>query len=89
MYQEIISMVRALVGYEYLYFDTDLFIKLTPHTWPISIGGVCVSPHDEIYLLDNGNRWHKLEATDMNYDKVLPTLYQRLKTITKQFKTVA
>lgn len=87
MKQQIIESVKNLVGNEFLYFDTSLLIKFTPHTWPIQIWAVCVSPQGDIYLMDGFEEWHKLEETDTNYDRVLSTLYQRISTIEKLFKT--
>lgn len=88
MKQEIVTMIKGLVGFQYLYFDTPLLIKLTPHTWPVQIWAATVSPSGEIYLMDdlmNGDeQWFQLEESDRNYDIVLATLYQRIKTIYKQ-----
>jgi hypothetical protein len=87
MKQEVVKMIRELVGGENLYFDTSLLIKITPHTWPVQIWAVSVSPKDEIYLMDGLEVWHQLEETDTNYHKVLSTLYQRLQAYHKNFKT--
>jgi hypothetical protein len=48
---------------------------------------VCVSPKDEIYLMDGLEQWHQLEETDDNYGFVLSTLYQRVNAYYKQIKT--
>ena len=80
MKNEIIRIVRNLVGYDYLYFDSSLILKLSPHTWPVMIDGICVSPVEHIYLL-HGGEWHQLEEQDRNYAKVLDSLYQRMKSI--------
>lgn len=85
MRQEIIETVKGLVNTDYLYFDTELVIRLTPHTWPLAIWGICVSRDDRIYLMDGGEEWNELCESDLNYDKVLPTLYQRVKQIEKRY----
>lgn len=87
MKQQIIEIVKGLVGTEFLYFDTSLVMKSSPHTYPVHIWAVCVSPNDEIYLMDGFEQWEKLEETDRNYDQVLSTLFQRVSRIEKQFKT--
>lgn len=87
MKQDVIKMVKDLVGHTYLYFDTALLIKLTPHTWPMAIWGVCVSPSDQVYLMDNAEQWHELKESDVNYSKALNSLYQRVKSIQSTYKT--
>ena len=87
MKEQIIYMVKDLVGNEFLYFDTSLLIKLTPQTWPVQIWAVSVSPNNEIFLMDGFQTWHPLEETDRNYSVVLQTLFQRMSTIYKTYKT--
>lgn len=87
MKQQAIEIIKGLVGHEYLYFDSSLLVKMTPHTWPLQIWGACVSPAGDIYLMDGHQEWHKLEETDRNYHEVLCALYQRVSRIEKQFKT--
>lgn len=84
MKEEIIYIIKSLVGNEFLYFGTELEIKLTPHSWPVLMWGVCVSNNDEIYLMDGGEEWHKVEE-----EVILQTLYQRMKSIEKTYKTIA
>jgi len=85
--KEIVEAVKGLVEYEALYFGSPLQLKLSPHSWPILIHAVQVSPADGIYLMDGGEQWHPLERHDLNYDKVLQSLYQRVKAIEKQCLT--
>lgn len=81
MKKETTEIIKGLVGHEFLYFATSLLIKISPHTYPVQIWAVCVSPDDEIYLMDGLEQWYKLEETDTNYSRILSTLYQRVKTI--------
>jgi hypothetical protein len=87
MKQEIVSIIKDLVGHQFLYFNTALLIKLSPHSWPLAIWAICVSPSDQIYVMDNAEEWHELKTSDINYDKVLSTIYQRVKTIKPTYKT--
>jgi hypothetical protein len=87
MKEEIIETIKGLVGHEFLYFDSSLLVKHSPHSWPVQIWAACVSPADEIYLMDGHEQWSKLEETDRSYQEVLAALYQRVKRIEKQFKT--
>jgi hypothetical protein len=89
MKENIITMIKEMVGHEYLYFSTSLLVKITPHTWPVQMWAVSVSPSDEIFLMDGFEAWHKLEETDRNYSLILSTLNQRIQMIYKQVKTVA
>ena len=84
MKQEITRLIKDLVGENgNLYFDTALLIKLTPHTWPVQMWAVSVKD-DRIALMDYYQNWSELEEGDNNYDQVLQTLYQRIKTIEKK-----
>lgn len=84
MKQEITRLVKDLVGENgNLYFDTALLIKLTPHTWPVQMWAVSVKD-DRIALMDYYQNWSELEEGDNNYDQVLQTIYQRIKTIEKK-----
>lgn len=76
---ECIEIVKDLVGHDYLYFDSSVEVKTTPHTYPFSAWAVSVSPKDELYVMDAGEQWHRVELDDMNVGLVISSLYQRLK----------
>lgn len=86
--QDIINTVSKLVGNHYLYFQAALKAKLSPHTQPFQAWAVCVSPDNELYLMDADEQWQKLEETDLNYPVVLNTLYQRVKLIETKYQPV-
>ena len=79
IYQECVDIVRGLAGHEFLYFDTAVEVKTTPHTYPFNAWAVCVSPKDELYVMDSDEQWHMVELTDNNAALVIGSLYQRLK----------
>lgn len=83
---EIIEKVKRLAGNNFLYLDTALVVKETPHTIPVNVWAVCVGPDDEIYLMDADEQWERLEETDDNYQLVLSTVCQRVKFIYKQYQ---
>jgi hypothetical protein len=85
----IIEQVKEMVGERYLYFDDAISVKKTPHSIPVKMWAVSISPDDVIYLMDSNQEWNPLEETDMNYHLVIASLYQRVVSIYKQFKTVA
>lgn len=76
---ECVAIVKDLVAHDYLYFDTPVEVKLTPHSFPFNAWAVCVSPADDLYVMDSNEEWHQLEATDNNFAQVVGSLYQRLK----------
>lgn len=84
--QECIEIVKGLVGHEYLYFDTAVEVKVTPHTPPFAAWGVSVSPQDKLYVMDVNEDWHHAELTDMNAALVIGSLYQRLRMMRVQYK---
>lgn len=76
---ECIEIVKELVGHEFLYFDTTIEVKVTPHSFPFNAWAVCVSPKNDLYVMDSNEQWHQVELTDDNVGLVIGSLYQRLK----------
>ena len=79
IYNECADIVKELAGHEFLYFDTAIEVKVTPHSFPFSAWAVCVSPKDELFVMDSGEQWHQVEPADDNAGLVIGSLYQRLK----------
>lgn len=79
IFQECMDIVKDLVGNEYLYFETAVEVKTTPHSFPFNAWGVCVSPDDRLYVMDNNQAWHQVELTDSHAALVIGSLYQRLR----------
>lgn len=79
MFQECISVITDLVGHEYLYFDNAVQVKLTPHRAAFNVWAVCVSPANDLYIMDSDEEWHRLDFSDDNASYVIGSLYQRLK----------
>lgn len=79
----IIDNVKELVGNEYLYFDDALVVKKTPHTAPVKVWAIAISPKDQIFLMDSNQEFFELEETDLNYHLVIASLYQRVISIYK------
>jgi len=76
--QECTDIVRDISGNEYLYFDTAVEVKVTPHSYPFYAWGACVSPANELYIMDSDQQWHEVEPND-NAALLIGSLYQRLK----------
>ena len=85
IFNDCIEIVKDLAGHEYLYFDDAVQVKLSPHTHPFSAWGVCVSPADELYLMDSNEEWHQIQLTDLNAPLMISTLYQRLSFMRRQY----
>lgn len=85
IYNECTAIVKELVGHEYLHFDNSVEVKLTPHSFPFSAWAVCVSPVDELYVMDSDEQWHKIETEDFRVALVVGSLYQRLKLMRMQY----
>jgi hypothetical protein len=85
MLQDCIDIVKDLAGNEYLYFDTAIEVKTTPHTYPFSAWGVCVSPDNRLYLMDSNEEWHQVEADSSKAALVIGSLYQRLQLMRVQY----
>ena len=77
--QECTDIIKDLVGHEYLYFDSAVEVKVTPHSYPFYAWGACVSPSDSLYIMDSDQEWHEVALSDTNAALVIGSLYQRLK----------
>lgn len=84
MLQEIINTVKGITGNEFLYLDTQLQIKKTPHSHPVNIWALAVDPHDRLWLMDADEFWWAFEG---NEDEKLITesLYQRVMSIKERY----
>ncbi len=85
IFQECVDIVKDLVAHEFLYFDTAIEVKITPHSYPFNAWAVCVSPKDELFLMDSNEQWHQVELTDGNAVFVIGSLYQRLKLMRNHY----
>ncbi len=83
--QECIDIVKDLAGNEYLYFDTAVEVKITPHSFPFAAWAVCVSSADQLFVMDNEEQWHEIELQDDNAALVIGSLYQRLAMMRTQY----
>lgn len=79
IYHDCVDIVKDLVGHDYLYFDTAVEVKVSPHTFPFAAWAVCVSPKDGLYVMDSNEQWHPVELSDLSAALVIGSLYQRLK----------
>jgi hypothetical protein len=79
MLAECTDIVKNLVGNDYLYFDAAVEVRTGPHQYPFQAWAVCVSPKEELFVMDSNEQWHKLELTDAAGHLVIGSLYQRLK----------
>ncbi|RYY95585.1 MAG: hypothetical protein EOO11_15515 [Chitinophagaceae bacterium] len=77
--QECIGIVKGLAGHEYLYFESAVEVKTTPHTPPVAAWAVCVSPDDVLYVMDADEGWHPVALENMHAALVIGSLYQRLR----------
>lgn len=79
IFQECIDIVKDLVGTEYLYFENAIEIKVSPHSHSFAAWAVCVSPNDDLYIMDSDEQWHQVEMRDGNAALIIGSLYQRLR----------
>lgn len=80
-----IEIVKSLVGNEYLYFDSKVEIKTTPHTPAFAAWAICVSPADKLFVMDADEQWHELDLTDTKAGLIVSSLYQRLRLMRTQY----
>lgn len=83
--QECIDMITELVGHEYLYFDSAIEVRVTPHSFPFNAWAVCVSPKGQLYVMGSDEEWHEVELDDHNAALVIGSLYQRLKLMRRDY----
>lgn len=83
--QECIDIVKDKAGNDYLYFDSAVEVKVTPHTPSFAAWAVSLSPKDELYVMDADEAWHKVALEDTHAPMVIGSLYQRLKLMRIQY----
>ena len=86
IFQECIDIVKDLVGNDYLYFESAVEVKVSPHSFPFAAWAVCVSPKNELYVMDSSEQWHQVALDDNNAALVIGSLYQRLRLMRRQYK---
>ena len=82
--KDIWKLTHSIVGLDFLYFDTAIEVKQTPHRDPVRIWGVTVNKNGSVWLMTSDQQWHQLETTDLNYNLVAASVYQRLKMYSKK-----
>lgn len=82
-FSHLIDLIKGLVGTDYLYFDDAVIVKKTPHTVPVNVYAVCVSPNKELFVMDAGEQWHQVEENETN---IIGSLFQRVKLLSIQYK---
>ena len=82
---ECADIVRDLVGNDYLYFDSAVEVKVSPHSFPFAAWGVCVSPKNDLYVMDSNQQWHQVELNNDHASLVIGSLYQRLRLMRIQY----
>jgi hypothetical protein len=79
------QIITDLVGNEMLYFDSSVEVKTSPHSHPFAAWGVCVSPANELYVMDSEQNWHMMELSDSHAAVIISSLYQRLRLMRVQY----
>ena len=85
MLHDCIEIIKDLVGWDYLYFDAAIQVKTSPHSFPFCAWGACVSPEDELYIMDNNEEWHSIKEDSTSSSLVINSLYQRLQYMRVQY----
>jgi hypothetical protein len=82
MLPQIISTVKRIAGTDYLYFDNALSLPVQKFCTPFNVWAVCVSPKDELFIMDSDEQWHKVESWNLT---AIPALYTRIKLISNNY----
>jgi hypothetical protein len=85
IFNECLDIVKDLVGNEYLYFESAVEVKVSPHSFPFAAWAVCASPKDELFVMDSSEQWHQVELSDDNASLVIGSLYQRLRLMRTRY----
>ena len=80
-----VEIVKDLVDHEYLYFDTAVEGKTSPHSYPFQAWGGCVSPKNELFVMDSDQQWHLIEPFTGATPLIISSLYQRLQMMRRQY----
>jgi hypothetical protein len=84
IFQECVELTKNIAGHEFLYFDSALSLKLSPHSIPFTVWAVCVSPKDELFVMDSDEQWHQVK--EENGSLLVGNMYQRLKLMNAKYR---
>ncbi len=85
IFDNCIDIIKGLVANEYLFFDSKVEIKTSPHTPPFAAWAVCVSPADQLFVMDADEQWHELALNDTKAALIVSSLYQRLRLMRTRY----
>lgn len=79
---ETIDIVHHLKGNENLYLAEPITVRLSPHDFDLfEVHALSVSPRNELYVMDAKQEWFRLDVADMRAEKMINSIYQRVKLI--------
>lgn len=76
---EILSAIKEMVGHDYLYMDSAIMVKRSPHHQPFNIWALSVSPAGDLYVMDADEQWYPVDPVKDTL--LLPSIYQRVKLL--------
>jgi hypothetical protein len=83
--QECVEIIYELAGNDYLYFNDAVEVRTSPHSNPFLAWAVCVSPSNNLYIMDADQQWHQADYEDLNASLVIGSLYQRLQLMRMRY----
>lgn len=81
---EIINTVFNQKGYEYLFLNEPIYVRLSDFIPSLEIHGLCVTDKMGLTIMGSAGNWNELSVADVNADKMLNEIYQRIKSINNQ-----
>jgi hypothetical protein len=85
--QIIIAALLTANGNNNWFLPEPITVRLSMADYHIiEIHGLCVSPKRELYVMDSAGNWEPLEENQVNADKLIDAIFNRIQ---RTFKTAA
>lgn len=75
----IVDTLFGIKGNDVLILSDPILVRCSPHTWPFEVHGLCVCPKKQLYVMDSSGDWNELNERDAFADRLIPSIYQRVR----------
>lgn len=83
--RSIIDTIYQIKGSDTWLLAEPVVVRLTPHTYPFEVHGLCVCPKKLLYVMDGTGAWTQLQVSDINGEQMIASIYQRVQRVFQTF----
>jgi hypothetical protein len=77
--QMIVTALLVANGNKNWFLNEPITVRLSEMDFDLfQVYGLCVSPKNDLYVMDEAGEWNKVELEDMRADKMIDAIHQRV-----------